>query len=111
MVTDVAPVGVLADAENLSVTVVGSADTDADGVKLHVIPAGSPLAGHASVTVPLKDPAPVTRKAIPAYVLPCCTETLVGEGAPSAKSTTCKVTGVSCTIADTSVPIPCTLNR
>jgi hypothetical protein len=44
MVTDVAPVGVLADGENLSVTVVVSAYTDADGLKLQVTPAVSQLA-------------------------------------------------------------------
>ena len=83
MVMGAVPVGVLAVVENKSGTVAGNAETDADGAKLHVTPAGIPLAGHASVTVPLNDPAPVTSKVMPADVDPCCTETLVGEGWPS----------------------------
>jgi hypothetical protein len=93
------------------VTVAGRADTDADGEKLHVTPAGIPLAGHASVTVPEKAPAALTTNATPCDPLPCCTETLAGDGAPSAKSTTCSVTAASCVVTPASVPTACTLNR
>src|SRR4249920_2933012 len=96
---------------NVNVTVAGNADTAADGEKLHVTPAGIPLAGHASVTVPENAPAPLTTKAIPGDVFPCCTETLAGDAAPKAKSTTCNVAAASCVVVDASVPTACTLNK
>src|SRR5262249_6909406 len=107
----VVAIGVVAAAVNVSVTVAGNADTDAEGEKLQLTPAGIPLAGQESVTVPLNDPALETTNAIPPDVLPCATVTLDGEGAPSAKSTTCKITGASCVIVAASVPTPCTLNK
>jgi hypothetical protein len=103
--------GVLDMVVNISVTVAGNADTDAEGVKLQLTPAGKPLLGQASVTVPLKAPTPVTTNATPPDVLPCATDTLAGEGAPKPKSTTCSVTGASCVTVAASVPTPCTLNR
>jgi hypothetical protein len=103
--------GVEAVVVNVNVTVAGNADTAADGEKLHVTPAGIPLAGHANVTVPENAPAPLTPNAIPCDVLPCCTETLAGAGVPKAKSTTCNVTAASCVVVDASVPTACTLNR
>ena len=108
IVTAVVPRGVAAVAENNNVTVVGNADTEADGVKLQVTPAGIPLLGQASVTVPVNDPAPVTANVTGPELLPCCTETLAGEGAPTAKSTTCSVTAASCVTVPASVPTPCT---
>jgi hypothetical protein len=111
IVIAVVAIGVLAAAVNASVTVAGKADTDADGEKLQLTPAGMPLAGHESVTVPLNDPAPETTNATPPDVLPCPTLTLAGDGAPSAKSTTCSVTAASCVIVAESVPAPCTLKR
>jgi hypothetical protein len=94
---------------NVNVTVVGNTETDADGEKLQVTPTGIPLAGHASVTVPENAPAPDTTNAIPADVLPCCTDTPAGAGAPIEKSTTCSVTAASCVVV--SAPKPCTLNK
>jgi hypothetical protein len=111
MVIGVVASGVEAVAVNVNITVAGKADTAADGEKLHVTPAGIPLPGHANVTVPEKAPAPLTTNAIPCDVLPCCTVTLAGDGAPKAKSTTCSVTAASCVVVDASVPTACTLNR
>ena len=111
IVMGVAASGVETVVENFNFTVAGNADTVADGEKLHVTPAGIPLAGHASVTVPENAPAPLTTNAIPCDVFPCCTETLAGAGAPKAKSTTCSVTAASCVVGDASVPTACTLNR
>lgn len=110
IVIAVVPVGVLAVVLKVSVTVAGSADTEAVGEKVHVTPVGIPLAGQASVTVPLNDPAPVTTKATPEEVFPCCTETLAGDGAPTPKSTMCSVTAASCVVVAASAPTPCTLN-
>src|SRR5215472_12073912 len=103
--------GVLTVVPNVNVTVAGKADTDADGEKLHVTPAGIPLDGQASVTVPLNEPPPVTWKSTPDDVLPCDTEALAGDGAPRPKSTICKVTGATCVVADESDPTACTLNK
>ena len=91
----VVPVGVLDVVLNDKLTVAGKLETDAEGVKLHVTPVGIPLVGHARVTVPLKDPRPLTTKAIADELDPRDTLTLAGLGAPSAKSTTCNVTGAS----------------
>jgi hypothetical protein len=110
IVMGVVAAGVLNVVPNVSVTVAGKADTDADGEKVHVTPAGIPLAGQARVTVPLKEPAPVTCKATPEDVLPCETETLAGDGVPSRKSTMCSVTAASCVVTDESAPTACTLN-
>jgi hypothetical protein len=111
MVIGVVATGVEAVVVNVSVTVAGNADTDADGEKLHVTPTGMPLDGHASVTVPINAPAPDTWNAIPADVLPCCTDTPGGAGGPNEKSTTCSVTAASCVIVDASVPTPRTLKK
>src|SRR5215468_6804087 len=54
IVIGVVPKGVLAAAVKVSVTLAGNADTEAEGEKLQVTPAGIPLAGQASVTFPLK---------------------------------------------------------
>jgi hypothetical protein len=98
-------------AVKVSVTVAGSAETVADGKKLQLTPAGIPLVGQASVTAPLNAPSPDNTNATPAEVFPGCTETLVGEGVPSVKSTTCSVTAASCVVVPASVPTPCTLNK
>jgi hypothetical protein len=111
IVTAVVPRGVAAAAENNNVTVVGNADIEADGVKLQVTPAGIPLLGQASVTVPLNDPALVIANVMGPELLPCCTEILAGEGAPTEKSTTWRVTAASCVSVAASVPTPCTLNE
>jgi hypothetical protein len=103
--------GVETFVENVNVTVAGSADTAAEGEKLQVTPAGIPLAGHARVTVPENAPAPLTTKAIPCDVFPCCTETLAGDGAPKPKSTTCNVTAASCVVVEASVPTARKLNK
>jgi hypothetical protein len=63
--------GVDAVVEKVRVTVAGKTDTDADGEKLHVTPAGIPLAGHANVTVPENAPDPLTTKATPCDAFPC----------------------------------------
>ena len=110
IVIAVGPAGVLAVVLKVNVTVAGSADTEADGENVHVTPVGIPLAGHASVTVPLNDPAPVTTKATPEDVFPCCTDTPAGDGAPNPKSTICSVTAASCVVVEASAPTPCTLN-
>jgi hypothetical protein len=104
IVIAVVPSAAPAVAVKVNVTVVGSAETDAPGEKLHVTPAGIPLVGHASVTVPLNAPCPDTRNATPAELFPCCTDTLVGDGVPSVKSTTCSVTAASCVVVAASVP-------
>ena len=104
IVIAVVPSGVLDVVWKAKLTVAGKLDTDAEGVKLQVTPVGIPLAGHASVTVPPKDPSALTTKAIAAELDPRETLTLAGLGAPSAKSTTCNVTGASCVVVAASLP-------
>jgi len=94
IVTGVVAMGVLAVVPNVNVTVAGRVETEAEGEKPQVTPAGRPLE-HVRVTAPLNDPAPVTWNVTPADVLPCGTEMLAGDGAPSPKSTTCSVTVAS----------------
>src|SRR5215472_13229859 len=103
--------GVEAVVVNVKVTVAGNTDTVPDGEKLHVTPAGIPLAGHASITVPENAPTGLTTNAIPCDALPCCTETLAGVGAPNKKSTTCSVTAASCVVTPASVPTAWMLNK
>ena len=102
------PSAALGLAVKVKVTVSGKAETEADGAKLHVTPAGMPV-GHDSVTVPLNAAPPDTRNVIPWDAFPCCTETLAGEGAPM--STTCSVTAASCVVEPASVPTPFTLKK
>ena len=83
MVTAVVPSGVLAVVVNVRLTVAGNTDTDADGVKLQLTPAGIPVAGHESVIVPPNDPSPFTASVTGDDVAPCCTVTEEGVGAPS----------------------------
>ena len=89
------PAGVLSVVLNVRLTVAGKLETEADGKKLQLTPAGIPLPGHARVTVPPNDPRALTTNAIGDEFDPCDTLTLEGLGAPSAKSTTCNVTGAS----------------
>ena len=70
---------------------------------MHVTPAGM-VAGQDNVTAELNAPTPDTSNATPAEVFPGCTDTLVGEGVPSVKSTTCSVTAASCVVVPASVP-------
>jgi hypothetical protein len=104
IVVTVVPVGVLDVVLNDRLTVAGKLEIEAEGVKLQVTPVGIPLAGHASVTVPPKDPSADTTNAIADELDPRDTLTLAGLGAPSAKSTTCSVTGASCVVIAASLP-------
>jgi hypothetical protein len=110
IVIAVVPIGVVVAAVNVSVTVAG-ADTDAEGEKLQLTPVGIPLAGQASLTVPLNAPTPETMNVTPPDVPACAIVTLAGDGVLSAKSTTCSVAGASCVMVAASAPTPCMLNR
>jgi hypothetical protein len=91
----VVAVGVLDVVPNVRLTVAGKLETEAEGEKMHVTPAGMPLAGQAKVTVPLNDPKPLTTNAIGEDVDPRDTLMLEGLGAPNVKSTTCNTTAIS----------------
>ena len=74
------------------------------GSKLQVTPSGSPD-GHASVTLPAKDPDALTTR-LAVAPLPSARVTLPGEGLPKLKSTTCRITAASCVIWAESLPSP-----
>ena len=65
----------------------------------------------ASITTSLNAPWPVTCIWICCELNPCTTCTLVGDGGPSAKSTTCKSTGASWVTVLASLPTPWTLKE
>ena len=75
IVTAVVPSGVLDVVVNVRLTVAGNVETEADGEKLQLTPAGIPVAGHDSVTVPANDPKPFTANVTGEEVAPCCTVT------------------------------------
>jgi hypothetical protein len=78
----VVPVGVLAVVVNVRLTVAGNTETEAEGEKPQLTPAGMPAAGHESVMVPENDPSPFTTNVTGEEVAPCSTVIADGAGAP-----------------------------